>query len=552
MIYLQKQPYPFDIDGIECDCCDEEIVPQLVNQTDTTQFQVLVDVAGWSPQVVEDSTFQLTIGGGSPWVIVSPTWTVGGGTLCKALNGVASASQSFQLGVFVVGKYYKVRVVVDSLSGGTFDFTLGGNAFSVGAQGSYEFAFQASDDGLRVFGDDDVLGCVSQINAFQVFPENVKWLITDTTGFVLEVFDQINNPDAFEINGCSVTGFIDWELLGLDNACYYICATDPNENTCGQNLIFNSDFLIDGFAGDQITTGWVLNNNTPGTWQITGGNLEYNSIGPGNPGTAVSTTDICVNRYDVEVSISSIVDTGLSLRLGTVAGPSMTTVGLHTFQVISDGTTITLTALPNGIGGTNVDIEYINVSLARNRDYTPNACGPIIALGDHDCTHVVATCHNSDASGFNFDGAFSPSLRLSGAIGRATYSGDRLSARFSNGFKRNLYLNQDKVKELQISNISEYMHDFISTLFGNMNVLIDGVEHHIEDDEYVPQYGETQNCNAPSQIRIRKNPTPSEPQVLIRNCTGEAASCGGGFLVKSSNSENYITLMTGGRIVLNN
>ena len=551
MVYLQNQPYPFVLDTTDCDCCDEDIIPQLVDQSDLTQFQNIIEVAGSSPQVVPDPTFALTIGGGSPWVIISPTWTVGGGQLCKALNGVSSASQAFQLGMFTIGSYYQVNVTVNSLSGGTFDLTVAGNLFTVNSAGSYQFNVQATADGFRVFGDDDVLGCLSLVEAFETFPQHTKWLIKDSTDMVVAVLDQENNPDAFEITGKHITGFIDWEQLALDDGCYTIGVADPNINTCGQNFIFNGEFVISGVSGDQGTTGWTLIDGLLGNgiWQIIAGSLEYNSSGAADVGTAISSVSLCQLVYDVEISISSITDTAISLSLGTTTGAVITTTGVHNQSILSNGTDLSITASPTAIGVTSVSIDYIKVSI-NTRDYTPNECGPVIALGTHDCTHLLNACHNSNVGGFNFEGSFSPHVRLNSAIGRAGYGGDRVATKLSSGFKENIYFNRDKVKELQISTTSSYIHDFLSLLRGFKYFGVDGIRHHVEDDEYQPVYADIENCNAQSIIQISKSPQPNDPNIVFRDCTGVATNCGGSFLLQENETENFITLQDGGLIII--
>jgi len=528
MIYLATQPYPFDVSQDECECCEEDIIPQLVNQTDVTQFQNIVEVPDWSPQVVEDPTFILTVGGGSPWTIVSPTWTVGGGQLCKVLSGVASASQCFQLGIFNIGSYYQVNIVVDSLSGGTFDFTIAGNAFSVSSAGEYQFNVLASADGARVFGDDDVLGCVSLYEAYEILPQYTKWLIKDSQGDIVEVLDQDNDPDAFEINGKNITGYIDWSALSLPDGCYCICVAAASENTCVQNYIPNGEFNVSGASGDDQTTGWQLNNNGPGTWTIQLGRLRYTSNGAGNQGTAIPIfANFCEGvSYDIEVLVVISGSTDISVRIGSIAGPAIGSAGVHNFTIVADGSGMTITALPLGPEGTIVLIEYIRVSLANESEYTPDACGPQINLGTHECTHLINACHNSNVGKFNFkDSLFSPHVRLHSKIGRAGYGGDRVTSTLSNSEKNNVYFSREKIKQIQIDTASTYIHDFLSTLMGYKYVGIDGVRHHMEDDEYQPVYGDNDNCNAQSSIQISKAPQQDDPAIIFRDCTGMDTNC---------------------------
>jgi len=554
MIYLRNQAYPFDIAADECDCCDENDIDQLVNQSDVTQFQNLIDVSGFAPQVVDDPSFSLTVGGGSPWTIVSPTWTVGGGQLCKVLNGAASASTSFQNGVFVIGNYYQVNVSVDSLSGGVFDLTLGGNAFEISAIGDYTFYIQASADGVRVFGDDDVLGCLSRVDAYEVFPQHTKILIKDSTGTVIEQLNITDNPDAFEIIDNSITNYIDWTQLGIDEGCYTICIADPNINSGGQNFLYNNSFDIDGFSGDENTTGWLLTNGTVGTWQITGGGLEYNSSGAGDIGLAehIFTEYEVGTLYDVEVVVSAVTDTQLSVKIGTVAGPSINAVGTYNFQITPDDTDLNLTTLTAGAGATDITIDSITVTKANTEDYVCNEEGPRINLGNHHCTHLVNACHNGPAAGFNFDGGFSPTIRLKSKIGRATYSGTRVANKLSNGSYLNVYYDRDKIKEFQIDFQPEYVYDFLSLMLGFKYWAIDGVRRHLQDDELTPTYTDGLNCNATHVMNIITHPQQNDPAITFRDCTGLATSCtNSNFLVQEEDNSLFITQTDGGKIIIN-
>lgn len=552
MIYLRNQPYPFNADPDDCDCCNEREIAQLVNQEDVTQFQNIIDVAIFSPQVVPDSGFDLTVGGGSPWTIVSPTWTIGGGQLCKVFDTGGSASQATQAGVFVVGSYYKVEVVVDSLSGGTFDLTIAGNALVISAAGTYIFCIIASDDSIRIFGDDDVLGCLSLFEAFELFPQYTRILLQIENGTIINQINPTDNPNSFEINECSQTVFFDWSDFSLTNGCYNLCVADPNQNTGGQNFLFNGAFDIDGFSGDEYTTGWLLTNGT-GSWQITGGGLEYNSSGFGDIGLA---ENILVDYtagivYDVEVIISAVTDTALSLKIGTAAGPSMTTVGTFNFQITPNGSNLNLTAFTGGAGATDITIDSITVTKNLISDYVCNAEGPLVALGDHKCTHLINACHNSNVGGFNFEGDFSPHLRLSSKIGRSTYSGDRATNKLSNGVWTNTFYDSEKHQEFQITRQPPYIHDFMRLLLGFSYWAIDGVRRHLHDEEYDPNYSDTELCTGTALMEISNHPQPEDPNITFRDCTGESAACvAGGFLLLE-NSSNYLLLQGGGRIILN-
>lgn len=528
MIYPRHQPYPFIIDQNDCDCCEEDIIPQLVNQTDVTQFQNIVEPPAWSPQVIGDPTFTLTVGGGSPWTILSPTWTVGGGQLCKDLNGVASASQCFQLGVFTVGSYYQVNIVVDSLTGGTFDFTIAGNAFSVSAAGEYQFNVLASADGARVFGDDDVLGCLSLYEAYEIFPQTTKWLIKDSAGDIIEVLDQENDPDAFEINGKHITGYIDWTSLGLDDGCYCVCVAAPSENTCSQNFVAGGEFPVSGGPADEALTGWQLNEVGTGIWGILDGSLRNSSGAIGVPMTAIPINAVFCDgiSYDIEVSlIPPTINVTSTIKIGSVIGPPMSASGVFNFTIVADGPQMVLTVLPSGAPYA-LNVDYIRVKLTNTSDYMPDACGPQINLGTHDCTHLINACHNSNVYLFNYtDSMFSPHLRLNSKIGRATFGGERVTGQLSNGKKRNNYLLSEEVKQLQIDTVSYYAHRFLETLRGYRYVGIDGKAHHVEDDEYQPVYGDNDNCNAQSVIQISKEPEENDPAIIFRDCTGVVPSC---------------------------
>lgn len=556
MIYLGTQPYPFTDTQDECDCLDEVFEPQLVQFGDITNFQNLVNVSGNVTQRVVNPSFD---DGSNGWIFTNPFWTISGGLACKVLDTGGSASSLIQNDIFVIGQYYQVTIVVDSLSGAALEFTIAGNSYTANSAGTFTYNLLASATGFSALGDDTTLCCVSRVQAFQTFPDTVKWIIKDSDGVVVQVLDQQNNPESFELTteiiyGYSITGFINWEDLGISEGCYTIGVADPNVNQCGQNFLFNGDFSTEGFSGDQVTTGWELVNSGPATWGISSGILEYNSTGPGNAGVATNIyTKYCAGKsYDVTVEISAVVDTDISLKIGTVAGPSLNTVGVHQFTIVADGEDLTITALPTAAGATatNISIDSVEIVLTNDSDYVCDAAGPLLKLGDFTCTHLFNVCHNGTVGNFDFSGAFRPMARLVSAIGRANYAGPRVSNKYANGKKRTTFYNGEKVLRWNIQRTPNYMLDFLGFMQGFKYTAIDNERIHVESDAIDPVYADNENCVAQLTIEFTKEPTVANPAFIFRDCTGVDKICRTSNLLLLEDQENYVLQPNSGRIIL--
>lgn len=129
---------------------------------------------------------------------------------------------------------------------------------------------------------------------------------------------------------------------------------------------------------------WTLTGT--GTWSHGAGSDVYTGT-TGQAGIDTVTTPILVNatNYTFTITVSGASNCGLVITAGTVASPSFTTNGIHSFTAVTASTALTLTATMTGAtGGLTVDDLYIlkEADFAATTDQTelPTAWQHLLAL----------------------------------------------------------------------------------------------------------------------------------------------------------------------------
>lgn len=536
--YIENQPVYLGATNT-CSNDGEFVYNQLVDITDTTQFQLRVEPCISAEQIIVNPNFE-----------TDSDWTMGDNVgiadnqLCFSGETIAGQSGSYanSTSVFEQNKYYKISITVDSIVG-TLDVyiesELLGSISSVGTHDFYGFANTLLSTGYLVIcpQTDGTTACISNVTSFEILT-NFIIPIYDASGNYVTKLSYDGNPTLFTFAKDTVTVSVDWSEFGITSGCYYFCVLDPCENTNGQNYpasITNGDFT--GSA-----TGWNLGLD----WSYSA-NTVVGTFGMSNSLAQLNVFNSYSNSYSIIVDITAGTSIDLDVYFGETLVDNLTTIGTHT-----------VTGIPYGNGhlyfimrgGSNITItSVISVEIAE-QDYVCNMTSNMFKIADYsnDCTLLLNACNNEDGMGFVFDGSgFSPQVRLNAKLKEPKYSNERLSYTDSLGKKINYYFKGRKGKYLCVDLEPEYILDYLWTLFGYDNFYIDGVAYTVDDDEFSPTYV-LDNVGS-----VRFLVSKKQQDVKNVSCSSQENNCviGENYLLQADDNSVFVTQTNGDYILIN-
>lgn len=459
-----NQPIVFNQPDV---CFEQPEYFQPVNQTDTTQIQIVSTPCLGADQVIRESSF-----GTYP----SGEWNFSGfnqnkrGEVCLVAG---TTGEIKQYNIFTTGSIYQITVSVLSLFGEMKVYN--GQMFigTITQTGDTVFTFTATNGEINIKIENTTYSaCVTGVTAY-IMNENLLVAIRNySDDTIASSFTVGSQPGYFVFQGNTVTISIPWEDLSLDNGCYYISIDDGCDNICGQLGLYDEEMLL--------LTPWVKTGGGTLTYEADG-LMSFNAIGT----TIIITnqiTEFCAGiTYDVEVTIANLVGT-ITFTIGDATSSSYVTDGTKNFQ-------LTPTTAGNFyISGTNVApnavVSGLSVQLADSNDYQFAYDSAPIKLGTHACTLLLNISNDNNMADFVFVGSgFAPRIRIDATIRNSKYPSDREIIETSSGIKQVYFGRQRKEKELATEGVPEYVHDFLSLMFIADHVFIDGNEYNIEDDE---------------------------------------------------------------------
>lgn len=483
--WIPNQPVFF---GSTDACSNDEItIDQLVDNTDTTQFQFNIEPCISATQLMSDPNFADP----NSWTL-NANWGIALNQLCASGNTMAgiSATSDTQL---TTTSYYQVQIIVDSISsGGSFTVKFGGTIVGyLTSIGTYTFwGFPTSffgNTGLIISPDnDDDTICISNTTAYEILTNFIFAIYNSTNTFVTQI-SYTSQPTYFTFVDDTVTVTIDWATLGLSNNCYYICMLDPCENTGGQNYpatILNPTMTWDGADTPNWTLTFAWGSAATYIYGTYPGALFANTFYQDNIFNSFTTT------YSITITVTGGTGIDLDVFFGTNLVGNITTTGTHTISGIPSGSFRLTVAIE---GGNNVLVDNISPVTVRSTNYTCNQTSNRFSVGDYSdgCTKLINACNNENGLGFNFNNSgFTPRIRLEAKLKQAKYPQERNIYEDSLGSKKVVYFNGKKTKSLAIDLQPEYVHDFMRLMGGFDNFYIDGVLYFVEDDEYSVEYSD--------------------------------------------------------------
>lgn len=536
--YIENQPVFLGTTNT-CSNDSEFVYNQLVDVTDTTQFQLRIEPCISAEQIIVNPNFETD----SDWSL-GDNVGIAGGQLCWTGETISGTSGSYanSTSVFEQNKYYKISITVVSIVG-TLDVYIEsvflGSISSVGTHDFYGFADTLLSTGYLVIcpQTDGATACLSNVTSFEILTE-FRIVLYDSNGVYNTDFTYSGNPKYFTFSKDTVTISIDWSELGITSGCYYFCVLDPCENTNGQNypaVITNPTFT--GSA-----TGWQLGLD----WSYSA-NTVIGTFGMSNTLAQTDVFSSYSNSYSITVEITAGTSIDLDVYFGETLVDTLTSIGTHTVTGIPYGNGSLSFVMQ---GGSKITItSVIPVEIAK-QDYVCNMTSNMFKIADYsnDCTLLINACNNEDGMGFVFEGSgFSPQVRLNAKLKEPKYSNERLTYTDSVGKKINYYFKGRKGKYLCVDLEPEYILDFLWTLFGYDNVYIDGIAYTVDDDEFSPTYV-LDNVGSVRFLVSKKT-----QDVKNINCSSEENNCviGENYLLQADDNSSFVTQTNGDYILIN-
>ncbi len=473
-----NQPIIFNVPET---CASQSDYIQIIDKTDETQIQCIIQPCANAVQIVEFPDFSV--------IPLSDYWYSEGftqtkfSTICKDAGVWALVEQN---NVFVAGNIYQVAVTISELFGevGVYNGSL--LIGTIKNNGTSYFTFTAENPFIKIWiTNSNYEVCIHSIEAREINQSFLVAIRNNDTDAIEESFTIASNPERFVFSKDTITISIPWQDYPNLSGCYYISVDDACTNTCGQLGILNaSEDFIDNYPASAglSQSGWELSGN--GTIVITGGVARITASAGEVLTLTNKTFQVCAGKtyqvcHDISVTNGSIYYTLGDADSTTVSVTEVRCLANITPSVSGDFV-IHLTA---GAGAMTIDWNYITLSLV-NSDYEFQYDSVPFKLGTFDCSLLVNISNNNDAFGFVFENSFfAPRIRIDGTLKNAKYSGERKVQTTADGRKQVYHGLQRKIKEFATEGQPEYVLDFLGLIPIADHLFISGTEYHSEDDE---------------------------------------------------------------------
>lgn len=540
--WIENQPVQFGAvtDSCSCDAADGV---QIVDNTDDTQFQFRLEPC----QAAENLIVDTDLNDPADWTF-GGNWSMAYNQVCLTAAGDNTWRYLIGEDVFEDGKYYQVKVVVDSIADGYITVRIGSTILgTIDTSGTYYFYGIATDELgegrllISNIDNEDVSVCISELAAYEILTD-FKFAIynAQSNSYQTEI-SYINNPTYFEFVNDSVTVTIDWSALGLSDECYYICLLDPCTNYNGQNTpitITNPNFTGNA-NGWTLGASWVYNSNA----------VDWTGfIIPANNQLRQTIFPTYSYFATLQIVVTAITGT-LDVYFGSYLVGTISSTGTHSFSATPYGG-YALILEPSAVGGGTID--SITWNAPAFYEYHCDSQSNTFKVGDfsNDCTLLINACNNEDGLGFVFNGSgFTPRIRLEAKLKQAKYQNERTIYEDSLGTKKNVFYRRRKSKYLCIDLQPEYVHDFLSLALGFDNFYIDGTAYFVDDEEYSVEYSDASDNLGNVKILVSEK----TQNIINTNCSDTVNVCnlGENVLLQADNLSENITLTDGELILIN-
>lgn len=381
-------------------------------------------------------------------------------------------------------KWYKVSLTVSDYVGGTLNVMLGTNTIgTITANGNY--TFYGTPTGLNVDlsfeADTDFEGGVSNYEALQL-NQNYLIEIRDLSDTLVASINHVETSNSLTIGNIVIVSNWAAQLPEDYCGCYRFWIYD-NVGCQLSNVLPNGTF--------SNTDDWLLTANV----SISGGELLFDNAREGDDNA--TSYLYCGNEaivfdgttsYTVTFTINDYRDGGIYFILGTTSSATYSNNGTYSFTITPGIAFDSMFQIVSAVEGTSLDIDNISVTVAYE-DIVIDAKSECFHVCDQDnCTILLSWTNNTNSFGYYYTGGYTNYMRLNARIRNAKINDlDFEPFKNSIGIMSMPYYNGQKVEELAVSPIPEYMHNALAVGLSHRTVTIQDVAY-IRTGAYTPDW----------------------------------------------------------------
>lgn len=441
----------------------------------TTTLDLNDDIFSATPKIYQIYPIRITGG----WKFTS----LGGKFYIDVVSGLSSVSFR-NTSYFDSNKWYKVSLTVSDYVGGTLNVMLGSNNIgSITANGNY--TFYGTPTGLNIDlsfeTDANFVGAFSNFSAFQI-NQNYLIEIRDLSDTLVSSIPYYETSNSLTIGNVVFSdkwsNYLPEDYCG----CYRLWIYDNNGCQL-TNVLINGDFESD--------RGWILTSNVA----ISSGELIFTD--------AIATRDSATNylfcgndaivfdgttSYTVTFTISNRTEGGVYFILGTTSSATYSLDGTYSFTITPGIAFDSMFSIVAATTETSLTIDNVSVVIA-DEDLVVDAKSECFHVCNQDnCTIQITWTNNTNSFGYYYEAGFINYMRLNARIRNA-----KINDLEFNPFKNSIgvmsmpYYNGQKVEELAVSPIPEYMHNALAVGLSHRTVTIEGINY-IRTGAYTPDW----------------------------------------------------------------
>jgi len=486
--YLPNFPVNFSDNSDDCNTFDEREYVQKAEQSD--RIFIPWEGSQCGSELVTNGSFATLAG----WT--GTNWSSSNG---RAEHTAGSTSPLRQASILTVGRYCKLTFTVhknnanDDFAG---SFVVPGGD-SIDSPGEYTIYFGVNSVNLDFTPTTDFNGAIDDVSVFEV---NTAYRvgITDCDGNMVKIiYEQVECAINFWTDVKYGVFYINktWSQFGLSDGCYKFCLIDgcdydldcstitQDEPDTTPPVVQNAYWL--GRNSLLVCFGEEMNEAT--VEDIFNYTITYF-----NPAT---------QAFEVDFPTTSVYCSSTDSQGGA---PRYYVILTTAFTIYNEyNTQISISALED-FAGNVMNPDPVSITIY---PYTIDACTGCYDLrADYPCTKLLTWDNDDDAFGLaysEFESTLVHSLRLDAELRNPKYPEKSNRLRFSNGRNKIIFAQSEKVWELRIDYVPEYIHDAIRLAKIHDRFYIDGVEYYCLEGDYEPEWRGRQRF-AQSQIEVQK------------------------------------------------
>jgi len=404
------------------------------------------------------------------------------------------------------GSWYKVQFTITNYVAGVLTIKLGDTTVgTISSNGTFTFYDECTglNPDLNFVTDASFDANLSGIDLYQI-NQIYRIEIRDLADNLVHTINHTETSDSLNIGNIVI--YSDWaDSLTEDYCgCYRFWIYD-NTNAQLENLVENGTFTG--------VSPWQYYNSNAGI-TITGGKLVFNTTGDtSNDGVIQPTANIQTNTtYTVVFTISNYVQGSVFIGVGGVPSAAYAGNGTNTVNITTTGSLSYpgVQILQSG-ANTTLNVDNITVYVAEEDLPVDGKSECMKVCHPDDCYTLIKWSNDNNSFGFYYTspktGGASPYYHQMRVLGRLR--NQKINDLEFNPFKNTIgqmgfpYYNGQKVEELAISPMPEYMHNALAIALSHRTVLIDGVPY-TRTGGYTPDWGDDSEL-AKVVVEVAKN-----------------------------------------------